>query len=49
MKQYLAYRYDGSAEGFETLTEAVQYAYNGMGSVWISVTGVVAAERAGYS
>ena len=36
MKQYLAYRYDGSAEGFETLTEAVQYAYNGMGSVWYS-------------
>ena len=36
VKQYLAYRYDGSAEGFETLTEAVQYAYNGMGSVWYS-------------
>lgn len=36
MKQYLAYRYDESAEGFETLTEAVQYAYNGMGSVWYS-------------
>ena len=29
-------QYDGSAEGFETLTEAVQYAYNGMGSVWYS-------------
>ena len=36
MKQYLAYRYDGSAEGFETLTEAVQYAYNGMGAGWDS-------------
>ena len=34
VKPYIAYRYDGSAQGFETLTDAVQYAYTGMGSVW---------------
>ncbi|MDO4261141.1 MAG: hypothetical protein Q4C82_03610 [Eubacteriales bacterium] len=31
---YLAYSYDGQAAGFETLSEAVIYAYDAMGSVW---------------
>lgn len=31
---YLAYSFSGEASGFETLTEAVQYADEEMGSVW---------------
>lgn len=34
MEQYLAYSFDGKAEGFDTLAEAVINAYDGMGSVW---------------
>lgn len=33
-EQYLAYSFDGKAEGFDTLAEAAIYAYDSMGSVW---------------
>lgn len=34
MEQYMAYSFDGRAEGFGTLAEAVRSAYDSMGSVW---------------
>lgn len=35
MEQYLAYSFDGRAEGYYTLADAVSSAYDSMGSVWL--------------
>lgn len=34
MERYLAYAFDGQTEGFDTLSESIQWAYENMGSVW---------------
>ena len=33
-ERYLAYAFDGQTEGFDTLSESIQWAYENMGSVW---------------